>query len=399
MVRGLVASLFVVALAATAAFAAARPAASVSCGHISDSSAAWAPNGRFVALARERGSGAVSQVYRLALDGRRLQLLSRPGEFAYGVAWSPRGGRIAYNTFDLAAVVRIVVARADGTGGHVVATFQGEREPPPTFLAWSPDGSELAYATTNGELDATTADGSSTRLIARGANQASWSRDGRRIAYVGVDGVTVADASGAGAHLIAAGGSPKWSPNGAKLAYVSTTGLGVHVIRPDGTGDRLVDPRGASAAWSPDSLRLVDVTQETGRARAAVRVVDLRRNSVRRVSHDGSRSFGTDASGASFSPTGKTILFTSASPTGVPQLGGSELRLVRPDGRSERRLTYHCVVPDESQGVHIYATGLPDIVLARNALRDKISCGGGDDLVLADRFDRAARDCETVKRR
>ena len=72
---------------------------------------------------------------------------------------------------------------------------------------------------------------------------------------------------------------------------------------------------------------------------------------------------------------------------------------MRPDGRSERRLTYHCVVPDESQGVHIYATGLPDIVLARNDLRDKISCGGGDDLVLADRFDRAARDCETVKRR
>jgi Tol biopolymer transport system component len=399
MVRGLVVALMVAALAATAAFAAPpHPAASVSCGRLSDGGAVWAPGGRFVAFARERASGAVSQIFRLGVDGRRLRRLSRPGEYAYGVAWSPDGARIAYTTFDLAAVVRVVVARADGAQGHVVASFQGERNPPSTFLAWSPDGSELAYVTATGELDAARADGSAARVIARGATQPSWSPNGRWIVFVGLDGITVADASGADARVIAKGSYPSWSRDGTRIAYVSRTGVGVHVIRPNGTGDRLVDARGAYAAWSRDSRRLVDVTPGTGRARSAVRVVDLRRGRVLTVSHDGSRTFGIDALGATFSPNGKAILFSSWSPTGVPTLGGSELRFVRSDGRGERRLTYHCAVPDESAGGRIYGTWLDDVVRARNGLRDTVVCGRGRDLVLADRTDRVARDCESVRR-
>ncbi|HMC71620.1 MAG TPA: hypothetical protein VKJ07_20850, partial [Mycobacteriales bacterium] len=146
-----------------------------------------------------------------------------------------------------------------------------------------------------------------------------------------------------------------------------------------------------------DGRRLVDVSESTGRVRAAVRVVDLQRGRVATVSHDSSRRFGTDDFGASFAPNGKTILFTNASPTGVPTLGGSEIRFVRPDGRGERRLTYHCAVPDESLGGHIYGTWLDDVVVARNHLRDTIICGRGHDVVIADRFDRIAADCESVK--
>src|SRR2546421_9772218 len=147
MVRGLVVVLAVAAVAGTAAVASpprARPAPSISCGDISDGGAVWAPNGRFVAFTRVRGSGSVSQVFRLGSDGRHLRLLSQPGEYAYGVAWSPDGSRVAYTTFDLAAVVRVVVARSDGTQARVVAPFQVERLPPPTFLGWSPEWSEHA---------------------------------------------------------------------------------------------------------------------------------------------------------------------------------------------------------------------------------------------------------------
>src|SRR2546421_3608146 len=233
MVRGLVVVVAVAAVAGTAAVASpsrGRPAPSVSCGDISDGGAVWAPSGRFVAFTRVRGSGSVSQIFRLGSDGRRLRLVSQPGEYAYGAAWSPDGSRVAYNTFDLQAVVRVVVARSDGTQARVVATFQDERIPPPTFLAWSPGGRELAYSASTGDLAAVREDGSGTRVLAHGAIQPAWSPDGRRIAYVATEGITIADASGTDARRIADGGSPTWSPDGQRIAYGSRSGRGIPVI-------------------------------------------------------------------------------------------------------------------------------------------------------------------------
>ena len=166
MVRGLVVVLAVALVGVAAAFASplpARPALAVSCGQIADSGVVWAPSGRVVAFTRVRGSGAISQVFRIRVDGTGVRLLSRPGEYAYGVAWSPDGSRIAYTTFDLAAVVRIVVARSDGTKPRVLAAFQGRREPPTTFLSWSPDGKELAYVDWSGELNAVQVEGGGAR--------------------------------------------------------------------------------------------------------------------------------------------------------------------------------------------------------------------------------------------
>jgi hypothetical protein len=82
----------------------------------------------------------------------------------------------------------------------------------------------------------------------------------------------------------------------------------------------------------------------------------------------------------------------------TPAVGGTEIRLVRRDGHAERRLTYHCGVVDEGVGGRVYGTWLADIVLARNKLRDTISCGPGHDVAYADRRDRTAPDCEVVRR-
>jgi Tol biopolymer transport system component len=384
--------------AATAALATAsppqtRPALSTSCGPITDTAPAWAPNGRAIAFARLRGSGAVSQIFTIGVDGRGLHRVSAAGDFAYGVAWSRDGAQIAYNTFDLGAVVRIVIARANGAAAHVVGSFQSEREPPTTFLTWSPDGSRLAYVGTTGELIVATVGGSEQQVIARGATQPSWSPNWNRIAYVSAKGIVVANVDGSDANTIADGAFPRWSPDGRRLAYTSRSGAGVHVISADGTGDRVVDRTGSFAAWSRDGRRLVDVTESDGRGHGVVHVVDLSRRRVATVSHDASRRFGSDDFAAAFAPDSKSIVFTS-----VPELGGGELRLVGVDGRSEHRLTYHCGVVDEGLGSTIHGTWLDDIILARNHLRDMVVCGAGRDVVVADRADRVKADCETVRR-
>jgi hypothetical protein len=193
----------------------------------------------------------------------------------------------------------------------------------------------------------------------------------------------VADADGTGQHAIARGAFPAWSRDSTRITYTSPSGVGVHVIRTDGTGDRLVDRNGRLARWV-SKTSLVD-------SNGSIRVVDLRTGFVRTVSHDGSRLFGSNDAGATGS--GHTIAFTS-----TPRVGGSEIRFVGVGGRKERRLTYHCALVDEGTGGRVYGTWLDDVVLARNNVRDRVFCGPGRDVAYVDRRDRVARDCERVRR-
>ena len=39
-----------------------------------------------------------------------------------------------------------------------------------------------------------------------------------------------------------------------------------------------------------------------------------------------------------------------------------------------------------------------DIILARDGMADRIECGKGSDVVYTDKHDRAARDCERVRK-
>lgn len=182
--------------------------------------------------------------------------------------------------------------------------------------------------------------------------------------------------------LVTRGTQPVWSPDGSRIAFVRNGEI--HVIAPDGTGDRRLTVRtpglhwpASSPAWSPDGRtiafsgtrdiltvrvadgKLTNLTHSTkswlgnytpayspdGRLIAFARNTDAfnsdiflmtpRGRIVRRLTH----SVGTDAQlgeehGPAWSPDGRRLVFVSN------RSGRSwELYTIGADGRGERRLT------------------------------------------------------------
>jgi Tol biopolymer transport system component len=138
-----------------------------------------------------------------------------------GLAVSPQGDRIAYETYTATAVV-LHVARADGSGE--VTSIRGA-----SSASWSPDGRRLAFTygrrRWQGAIAVSTLAGGRVRRIVPGTSlrAPAWSPDGRRIAYVrGYRALeTVAPTGRARRRL--AGARPLlsfwWSPDGRRIYY------------------------------------------------------------------------------------------------------------------------------------------------------------------------------------
>jgi TolB protein len=112
--------------------------------------------------------------------------------------------------------------------------------------------------------------------------------------------------------------SPDWSPDGKLIAYTSNAGgfgngtRGVWTMRPDGSHQRLLTPRGvrtASPTWSP-----------RGNSIAFVRIGASGPPELWTMSRDGGgeRSLGIQGvSSCSWAPDGSAIAYSSG-PSGVP---------------------------------------------------------------------------------
>jgi Tol biopolymer transport system component len=267
---------------------------------LSPGASAWSPDGSEIAFDGWRANGSAS-IYLVRSDGSALRRLSRGDSSTYDASpsWSPDGTRIAFTRVHyfrsrIESFLEIV-ARAGGKPTVVHHETDRKHFASIAAVAWAPDGKHLVF--TRSRLDrhyyyrpsmyTTRPDGSGVRLLARDAQDAAFSPDGRRIAYSGTkdhNGDTcgsdecswkgelyVMDANGAHKHRLTRNrgddGAPSWSADGRRIAFASDRNFPfeydfeVYSIRPDGgclTWLTNGSPASTLPAWEPGALRQSD---------------------------------------------------------------------------------------------------------------------------------------------
>lgn len=199
-------------------------------------------------------------------------------------------------------------------------------------LAWSPDGSRIAYTRgTNAGDDSVwvvNADGTSTFPLEIGGSGAkrhpAWSPDSSQIAYAVVknapEQIYIASSGGGIGQPLAngVGHEPTWQPHGSKIAFdaYKSGGFGyidLHVVNADGSGSPLiVHPNQYTEwtfnAWSPDGGRIAYRSSEASGA-TVYRVMNADGSGDHPIADPGAG----DARYASWSPDGSRIVYEAAS--------------------------------------------------------------------------------------
>ena len=214
--------------------------------------------------------------------------------------WSPDGKKLAFVArfaSEIAPTPNVYVMEPDapGQGINLAVQVTHYKEGLLTIheLAWSPDGSRLAYVRGNQSpgnnfLYLANSDGSSATplLVTEHGKHPSFSPDGGRLAYSdNAEHVLLRAADGSGVGVPLANGSghdPAWSPDGSRIAFDAKNVNGIafvdlHVVNVNGLGAPLVVPDGFSewtyATWSPDAGRIAYISRDT-ESRDRVRVVN-----------------------------------------------------------------------------------------------------------------------------
>jgi Tol biopolymer transport system component len=182
--------------------------------------------------------------------------------------WSSTGAQlvVARRSIDGDALVLIEPATGD-------RTYLGETAGRVTSLAWSPDGTRIAYATMRGgvSLYSVGVGGGDHSLLASSVGYGSilWSPDG---AHILIQDLNLMNADGSDLRQLDVDGNPggsSWSPDGTRLAYTTVSGgseerqLHIWIVPPDGSAPSLLFESapapfviGGPPVWSPDGTQI-----------------------------------------------------------------------------------------------------------------------------------------------
>ena len=212
----------------------------------------WSPDRTRIAYT---GSGnsvvqdpAFEEIYLMDADGSHVDQLTKNGAPDFSPDWSPDGKKIVFSRGNIIAtetpVASLYVMNADGSDQKELYPAKGV-----LFASadWSPDGGQIlftrvAYPTGSpiASVWLVNSDGSDAKKIMSGASDATWSPDGKHIAFSSGrdrngqtcfaecqpnDEIYVADANGTNPKRLtndkSEDSSPTWSPDGKQIAFVS----------------------------------------------------------------------------------------------------------------------------------------------------------------------------------
>jgi serine/threonine-protein kinase len=197
-------------------------------------------------------------VFSMDADGKNVVQLTSATVNEYGGVFDATGTRFVYTVEGEG----IFVANADGSGATLL--YAGAE---PDLVAWSPDGTTIAYGLQGEPPDIWTisADGGTEpTLFIANATGPVWSPDGSQIAFVRDSEIYVADADGTDdRQLTDTGGNafdPDWSADGTRITFDGVGGI--FVVNADGTGLTQVTAPSDPATdfgprWTPDGARIV----------------------------------------------------------------------------------------------------------------------------------------------
>ena len=175
----------------------------------------WSPDSRKIAFGWDAGDSYNAFAVVNAGGGGRVDI-GADGDNVWGPHWSPDSQRVVFTRERILAPgspgpnrsPSLWLMNSDGSNQQPLIADSGGNGSEQELPAWSPDGGRIAFQS-GGQIDLVSTDGSQQRTLATNAYAPQWSPDGTEIAFTrsrgNVADLFVMNADGSNPHRLATG--------------------------------------------------------------------------------------------------------------------------------------------------------------------------------------------------